>query len=104
MARHVRKAARHPTPPRRRSAAGPPADAKVVEAKLFMNGRSQAVRLPADCRFDGDAVYVKRWRNTVTLLPKGDPWRPLLESLGTFSDDFMRERTQPRTVDRRPEF
>jgi antitoxin VapB len=83
------------------ASAAPTADVTIGEAKQFMNGRSQAVRLPADCRFDGDAVYVKRWRNAVVLLPKDDPWRPLLESLGHFSDDFMQEREQPRTQDRR---
>jgi antitoxin VapB len=29
-------------------------------AKLFMNGRSQAVRLPAEFRFEGDEVYIRR--------------------------------------------
>lgn len=29
-------------------------------ARLFMNGRSQAVRLPAEFRFDGDAVAIRR--------------------------------------------
>jgi antitoxin VapB len=29
-------------------------------AKLFRNGRSQAVRLPAAYRFDGDEVYIRR--------------------------------------------
>ena len=29
-------------------------------AKLFMNGRSQAVRLPKEFRFDGDEVYIKK--------------------------------------------
>ena len=31
-----------------------------MRAKLFRNGRSQAVRLPASCRFDGTEVEVKR--------------------------------------------
>ncbi|MBI4545199.1 MAG: AbrB/MazE/SpoVT family DNA-binding domain-containing protein [Gemmatimonadetes bacterium] len=65
------------------------------EARLFMNGRSQAVRLPADCRFEGDSVYVKKWRGGVILLPKENPWQPLLDSLGTFSPDFMAARAQP---------
>lgn len=74
---------------------GAPAGSHMVrEAKLFMNGRSQAVRLPADCRFDGDSVYVKKWRGAVVLLPKENPWEPLLESLGTFSPDFMETREQ----------
>ncbi len=75
------------------------ADAPIAEAKLFMNGRSQAVRLPAEYRFEGESVYVKRWRNAVILLPKEDPWRPLLESLGHFSEDFLRERDQPEQYD-----
>ena len=33
-------------------------------AKIFMNGRSQAVRLPVEFRFDGDEVYIRR--DTVT--------------------------------------
>ncbi len=33
---------------------------KSKKAKLFNNGGSQAVRLPAEFRFDGDFVYVRR--------------------------------------------
>ena len=29
-------------------------------AKLFLNGRSQAVRLPADLRFEGSEVFIRR--------------------------------------------
>lgn len=73
-----------------------PRDAVTVsEAKLFTNGRSQAVRLPAAYRFTGDSVYVKRWRGAVILLPKRDPWAPLVDSLGGFSADFMKHREQP---------
>ena len=64
-------------------------------AKLFMNGRSQAVRLPKDCRFDGSEVYIKKFENMVILIPKDDPWAPLIGSLARFSDDFMSERNQP---------
>jgi antitoxin VapB len=72
----------------------------VAEAKLFMNGRSQAVRLPAEYRFVGDSVYVKRWRGAVILLPKRQPWAPLVASLGTFSKDFMSDRGQPAPQER----
>jgi antitoxin VapB len=65
-----------------------------------MNGRSQAVRLPAEYRFSGDSVYVKRWRGAVILLPKRNPWAPLVESLGKFSSDFMNERAQPAAQER----
>ncbi len=64
-------------------------------AKLFTNGRSQAVRLPKDCRFEGSEVYIKKYGDIVLLLPKDDPWAPLLASLDQFSEDFMEDRQQP---------
>ena len=38
-------------------------------AKLFRNGRSQAVRLPKEFRFEGDAVRVRRVPEGVLLQP-----------------------------------
>lgn len=64
-------------------------------AKLFANGRSQAVRLPKEFRFEGSEVYIRRLGKMVVLLPRDDPWAPLIESLDMFSDDFMVERNQP---------
>ncbi|MGF1470773.1 MAG: antitoxin [Rubrobacteraceae bacterium] len=64
-------------------------------AKLFRNGRSQAVRLPKKFRFDGDEVYVKRIGNAVVLIPHDDSWSGLFESLELFSEDFMEDREQP---------
>lgn len=69
-------------------------------AKLFKNGKSQAVRLPKEYRFDGDRVYIKRMGNTVTLLPYRASWDTLLDSLVLFSPDFMSERVQPSIQDR----
>ena len=45
-------------------------------AKLFWNGRSQAVRLPAEFRFSGDEVYVRRDPTTgdVILSSRADDW------------------------------
>lgn len=64
-------------------------------AKLFNNGRSQAVRLPKECRFTGNDVYIKKYENIVILIPRDDPWASLLNSLDQFSDDFMEDRNQP---------
>ena len=64
-------------------------------AKLFWNGRSQAVRLPRHFRFQGDRVFVKRMGNAVVLLPYHDSWQALFESIDQFSDDFMDDREQP---------
>lgn len=43
--------------------------AKVKLAKLFRNGRSQAVRLPKEFRFEGDRVRVRRVKEGVLLEP-----------------------------------
>ncbi len=67
-------------------------------AKLFKNGRSQAVRLPKEYALPGDEVYVKKINGVVVLIPKdGDLWRSFVESLDKFSDDFLRfKRDQGR--------
>ncbi len=64
-------------------------------AKIFQNGKSQAIRLPKEYRFRGTQVYVKRVGNAVVLIPEHDSWQTLLDSLALFSDDFMDERQQP---------
>lgn len=64
-------------------------------AKLFTNGRSQAVRLPKECRFTGNDVYIKKFEKIVLLIPKDNPWASLINSLEHFSDDFMESRDQP---------
>ena len=64
-------------------------------AKLFVNGRSQAVRLPKECRFTGDEVFVRKYEDIVILFPKRSAWAPLISSLENFTDDFMAERNQP---------
>jgi antitoxin VapB len=68
-------------------------------AKLFKNGRSQAVRLPKEFRFEGDEVYVKREGNSVVLIPKGgtkeNPWKDFFEALDSFDPAFPLERKQP---------
>lgn len=69
-------------------------------AKLFKNGRSQAVRLPKEFRFEGDEVYVKRQGNAVVLIPKGgsktNPWKDFFDALDSFDAAFPLERDQPR--------
>lgn len=73
-------------------------------ARLFSNGRSQAVRLPKEFRFEGDEVYIKRVGNAVVLLPRRDSWQGLYESLELFSEDFMENREQPAREERESPF
>lgn len=64
-------------------------------AKLFQNGQSQAVRLPKEFRFEGEAVFIKKVGKVTVLLPVKNPWEPLFDSINKFSDDFMETREQP---------
>ena len=64
-------------------------------AKLFRNGRSQAVRLPKEYRLSGRDVYVRKIDQIILLLPKKFPWGSLVKSLDRFSEDFMSARNQP---------
>lgn len=67
----------------------------VAEAKVFMTGRSQAVRLPKEYRVTGDSVYVKRLGNSIVLIPKtADRWAGFFAALDQFPRDFALERLQ----------
>ncbi len=72
-------------------------------AKLFANGRSQAVRLPKEFRFEGEEVFIKRVGDAVVLIPYHEPWQSLFDSLDQFSDDFMDDRNQPTNQQERDE-
>lgn len=74
-------------------------------AKLFRNGASQAVRLPAEFRFEGDEVYVTRDDRTGDVVLSTRPgirtWADFFDLLDGIEvpDDFMAERpmnTPPR--------
>lgn len=69
-------------------------------AKLFKNGRSQAVRLPKKYRLPGSQVFIRKIGSAVILIPYEDSWQTLFDSLFNFSDDFMEEREQPAQQER----
>ena len=61
----------------------------MMTAKLFENGRSQAVRLPKEFRFEGDEVLIGKVGDIVVLSPTGDKWDLFMKSLDMFSDDVF---------------
>ena len=69
-------------------------------AKLFKNGRSQAVRLPKEYRFRGKQVFVRKVGKGVLLMPEEGSWEAMEESVALFSDDFLAERTQGQSEER----
>ncbi|MDR1158154.1 MAG: type II toxin-antitoxin system VapB family antitoxin [Oscillospiraceae bacterium] len=56
-------------------------------AKLFVNGKSQAVRLPKEYRFSGDEVGIRKVGDIVLLFPKDGAWSGFLSS-SPVSDDL----------------
>ena len=69
-------------------------------AKLFPNGRSQAVRLHAPCRFEGEEVYIRRDPETgeVILSPVPNSWDGFfaLRDAGVEeAKDFLADRSDP---------
>ena len=60
-------------------------------ARLFVNGRSQAVRLPKEYQFRGENVYIKKVGEAVILAPFDKEWEVFMHGLNSFSDDFMSE-------------
>lgn len=65
-------------------------------SNLFQNGKSQAVRLRKEFRFEGREVFMKRSGNAVILLPVAHSWDCLIASLDKFSPDYMSEPVQPK--------
>jgi len=65
-------------------------------AKLFLNGRSQAVRLPADLRFEGSEVFIRQDEATgdVILSRRPESWDSFLKLRqdANVPDDFMADR------------
>jgi antitoxin VapB len=67
-------------------------------AKLFKNGSSQAVRLPAEFRFEGNEVFVTRDERTGDVVLSDRPgtkvWREFFEMLDSIDipEDFMAGR------------
>ena len=65
-------------------------------AKLFFNGRSQAVRLPKRYRFQGNEVYIKKVPNGVLLIPKeSSVWDVWEKNLKKHKKTFLTKRNQP---------
>lgn len=65
-------------------------------AKIFMSGRSQAVRLPKELRFSGDSVIARRFGNGVLLLPSDAPWQTMQDALNDFEPGFTLDREQAK--------
>lgn len=71
----------------------------TITAKLFMSGRSQAIRLPAKLRLDASEVRIEQIGNALWIQPQGQPGQNMAEWLNAFyrtsdplPDNFLAER------------
>ncbi len=60
-------------------------------AKIFENGRSQAVRLPKKFRFEVDEVVVQQLGDAVLLVPKESVWQTFMDGLDSFTSDIFED-------------
>jgi antitoxin VapB len=59
------------------------------KAKLFMNNRSQAVRLPKDFQFKAQEVFIRKEGSDVVLSPRPTDWSSYLAEAPAASESFM---------------
>lgn len=73
-------------------------------AKLFVTGRSQAVRLPREYRFEGEEVFIRRdaASGDVVLSRKPDSWQGFLAVAAATAvpADFLSDREDPPAAER----
>ena len=69
-------------------------------AKIFMNGRSQAVRLPKEYRFDTEEVYIRKQGENVIISAKKPTWDEFFDSSPAFDDDYLKDRFDAQPQER----
>ena len=70
-------------------------------AKIFQNGRSQAIRLPKAFRLSGTEVRISREGDRIILEPLKQSWDDWLLAIEQFSDDFMAQGREQTAVQER---
>jgi antitoxin VapB len=72
------------------------------KAKLFMNNRSQAVRLPKDFQFNTQEVFIRKEGADVILSPRPSDWSSYLAEAPVASPSFMENIEDLRVQERKP--
>ena len=68
---------------------------ETTTAKLFTNGRSQAVRIPKAYQFEGvDEVVIRKDGNALIMTPVRKTWKTFADEAPAVGDDFMTERPE----------
>ncbi|RJT39420.1 AbrB/MazE/SpoVT family DNA-binding domain-containing protein [Mesorhizobium waimense] len=74
----------------------------MEKAKVFWSGRSQAVRLPKEFRFESDEVSIRRHGQSVILEPLAQYWAWLDQVTGPLDDDFAEAVLEKPAEQHRP--
>ena len=74
----------------------------MEKAKVFWSGRSQAVRLPKDFRFEGREVRIRRHGAAVILEPIAEDWAWLDAIAGKLDKDFVEAVNEQPEEQHRP--
>jgi antitoxin VapB len=74
----------------------------MERAKIFWSGRSQAVRLPKEFRFEGDEVRIRRHGSAVILEPVSEDWEWLHRLVGKLDEDFVKAVGEQPEQQQRP--
>jgi len=74
----------------------------MERAKIFWSGRSQAVRLPKDFRFDGKEVRIRRHGSSVILESIAEDWSWLHAIAGKLDEDFVAATNEQPEPQERP--
>ncbi len=74
----------------------------MLTTKVFNNGRSQAIRLPKEARFNEDEeLIIKKIGDTLLVYPKTKAFDIFLKGVNGFSDDFMKDGRNDLIPDKR---
>lgn len=60
----------------------------------------QAIRIPENLKINDSKVYLKKIGNSLYIIPFHNPWQNLIESIDSFTNDFMEEREQHNNQER----
>lgn len=71
-------------------------------ARIFWSGRSQAVRIPKEFRFDTEKVRIRRHGNAIILEPLAQDWAWLDQVVGPVDKDFERAVEERPAEQERP--
>jgi antitoxin VapB len=71
-------------------------------AKIFMNNRSQAVRLPKEFQFNTSEVFIRKEGCDIVLSPRPQDWSAYLDQGPVASCDFMQDVEKLPVQEREP--